>query len=92
VPTTTPTVRSVRISAGRHLLVGVTHDGCGGEIHACRCDRDEDHKDDDGDVIPMSWECVCQSCWACDPNGHSSLRECKIEAPGYWGPEAEDER
>jgi hypothetical protein len=71
-------------------LRGVTHTHprflgappCGGQVFAeffageSKVDYDE--------PSPPSWECYCEKCLDCDPNGWDTLRECVREAPAYW--------
>lgn len=71
-----------RIRRGLYDL-GLTHAGsdypgapaCGGRVLARR--HDDDHAD-------FRWECYCEACGSCDPNGWPTLRDCVREAPGYW--------
>lgn len=82
------TVKAVKVRKGLYELRGVTDTSwhragesvCGGQIFA-----EWFHGEWDGDEkLPPSWECYCERCKECDPNGWATLRECVREAPAYW--------
>ena len=80
--------KTIKLHPGFYELRGVTHrrpkypgsPACGGKILAQRFPGEED---DDG-RIPPSWECFCEECGECDPNGWPTLRECVENTPDYW--------
>lgn len=83
------TVRAIKVRRGLYRLDGVTCTSarcqpglppCGGQVYA---EWFEGEWDGD-DKLPPSWECYCEKCLDCDPNGYDTLRECKKEAPGFW--------
>lgn len=64
-----------KIRRGLYKLEGVTHTthygvSCGGQVFA--------------ESLSGGWECYCEKCKACDPNGWPTLADCVREAPGYW--------
>lgn len=86
-------VKAVKVRRGLYRLEGVTHTEprypgasvCGGQVFA---QRHPDESRDDGVevdmVLPSSWECFCEKCLDCDPNGWATLAECVLEAPAFW--------
>lgn len=87
-------VKVVRIRKGKVRLDGVTHTApdypgkvpCGGQIYAERVALGRRllgprSPDDDRE---FRWECYCDECQECDPNGWPTLNDCKAEAPGFW--------
>lgn len=90
-PMTTDTKPTpVKVRRGLYELRGVTHATaiyrrpnapvCGGQVFAewfgPTADGDE--------VLPASWECYCDRCQECDPNGWPTLLDCVLKAPEYW--------
>jgi len=81
-------VKAIKVAPKVYKLRGITHTCprycgaavCGGQVFAERFPGEED---DDG-PIPPSWECYCETCGDCDPNGWATLRECLAEAPEFW--------
>jgi hypothetical protein len=82
------TVGAVKVRRGLYELRGIAHTrpsypgaaACGGRVYAEWFPGERD----DGGPIPPSWECYCEKCLECDPNGWATLAECRREAPGYW--------
>ena len=88
-------VRPVKIRRGLYRLDGVTHtkpryrgaEVCGGQVFAHCYDPFVEAVE----IVPGSWECFCETCKDCDPNGWRTLAECVREAPAFWsGLEAAD--
>ena len=78
----TAAVAAIRIRPGLYRIEGVTDQGktsCGGQVYA---EKVESHNRE------FAWECYCERCLDCDPNGWPSLRACVAEAAGFWMPEA----
>ena len=90
-------VQPIKVRRGLYKLLGVTHtnprrrtgDVCGGQVFAERfgpygvAERFGPYGEE-GEVIPGSWECYCERCQDCDPNGWATLKECVCEAPDFW--------
>jgi hypothetical protein len=83
-----PLVKAVKVRRGLYELRGVIcsvprYRGaapCGGQVFAEWLGPQRDG----GETIPASWECFCEKCKDCDPNGWGTLAECVREAPGFW--------
>jgi len=81
-------VQAFKVRRGLYELRGVTHTKpryrgappCGGQVFAQFCPEEMD-KDE---VLPASWECFCEKCQDCDPDGWNTLKECLVEAPKSW--------
>lgn len=77
-----------KVRRGVYRLSGVTCGDCGGQVFAEWFPPNHDTEIRDGKevpyTIPASWECYCDECQQCDPNGWPTLRDCRREAPAYW--------
>jgi hypothetical protein len=91
-------VTAVKVRKGLYELRGVTHTEprrpgeapCGGQVFAEWFKGPWDSETDyyTGKErrfkLPDSWECYCEKCQDCDPNGWPTLADCVREAPAFW--------
>lgn len=81
-------MRLRKVCRGKYELVGITHtvpsyvgdQVCHGQVFA---EWFPDSKVDE-DSQDASWECYCERCGWCDPNGWPTLRDCVREASAFW--------
>jgi hypothetical protein len=83
MPEPLPRVKAVKVYRGLYELRGVTHTRprnlggpvCGGRVFAERFSTAPPE---------WRWECFCEACKKCDPDGWPTLRDCLREAPAFW--------
>lgn len=86
--------KAVKVRRKLYRLDGVVHgergngNPCGGQVFAewFPGEWDSEMVDDKERryKLPASWECYCEKCLGCDPNGWDTLEDCVREAPAYW--------